>query len=199
MIRINNTLYNFRSSSQIYKYDSINDTWISASSDFTNIPGVIQGDTLWTDGTDIYCQTANNKISILDQSTLTWGTPQTVVTTANNGYMYWTDGTDVYYSSSTTHKVWDKANKNWVNKTWSGLTNFGGNEVFYYNDEIYARQAASPYNIYKLDKATSTWTQAYTNPMGSNSNFRGARMWDLGGRSTAHTTPWLTGLRRANK
>lgn len=195
IIKINNELYMLNGSIN-YKYDSNTGRWKSVT--ITGRSYSMTGDTLWTDGTDIYWNTSNSKIRILDQTNLAWGSEITINATNSNSYYYWTDGTDVYYSNGSTHKVWDKANKNWINKTWSGLTNFGGNEVFFYNNEVYVRQAAGLYAIYKLNKATSTWTQTYTNPM-SSTNFRGARMWDLGGRSTANTLVWLTGLRRPNK
>ena len=85
-------------------------------------------------------------IRVLNKSTLTWGSNITVASTNVNSYYYWTDGTNVYYSNGSTQKIWDKTNRNWVNKTWTGLTSFNGNEVFFYNDEIYVRSNA--YNIH---------------------------------------------------
>ena len=141
---------------------------------------------------------SSRNISVLNQSTLTFGAAIDTggYTTTTNSYMYWTDGTDIYYSNGSTHRIWNKTTKQWSNKTWSGLTNFSGNEVFYYNNEVYVRSNASGYPIYKL--SNGTWTNTYTNPMNNNS-FRGARMWDLGGRSTANTIPWLQNFRRRNK
>ena len=206
VLKVNGTIYGFAwaGTNKVYKWNSSTETWTDDTSNwnFSNISSThINGDLLWTDGTDIYCQLSNRNISVLNQSTLTFGAAQDTggYTTTTNSYMYWTDGTDIYYSNGSAHRVWNKTTKQWSNKTWSGLTNFGGNEVFFYNGEIYVRQAASPYAIYKLNTSTSTWTQTYTNPMGSSSNFRGARMWDLGGRSTANTIPWLQNFRRANK
>jgi len=207
ILKVNGTIYGFKwgGTNTVYKWNSSTETWTDDTSnwDFSNISSThVYGDNLWTDGTDIYCQLSDRNISILDQSTLTWGTPQrTNYPTVNNSYYYWTDGTDVYYDSSSNHFIWNKSTKQWVAKTWTGMPNnrFNGNEVFYYNGDIYVRGYASPYNIYKLDKATSTWTQTYTNPMGSSNSFRGARMWDLGGRSTANTIPWLQNFRRRNK
>lgn len=194
IIKIGGALYALNYNSGSYKYNQRTDTWDSVT--ITGATSGMKGDTIWTDGTDIYWNTANNKIRVLDQTTLTWGSEITVTSTNSNAYYYWTDGTDVYYSNGTTQRVWNKTSKNWSSKTWSGLNNFNGNEVFVYNGEIYARFQTGTYAFTQL--VNGAWSGTRTNPLG-NSNFRGARMWDLGGRSTANTMPWLTGLRRANK
>ena len=196
IIKINGELYALNSTSGSYLYNSSTDTWSPFT--ITGAGSGMKGDTIWTDGTDIYWNISDDTIRVLDQIDLSWGSNIIINITNSNAYYYWTDGTDVYYSNGNTQRVWDKANRNWVVKTWSGLTNFNGNEVFYYNGDIYVRSAVSSnYPIYKL--SNGTWIDTYTNPGSTKSSFRGARMWDLGGRSTASTATWLTGLRRPNK
>lgn len=154
-------------------------TWDSGST------ANIYGNQIWTDGTDIYHSTSST-ISVYSRANNNW----TTVTFTNdpagpNTYQIWSDGADTYYSSGTTQKILDKSTKTWSDMTWTGLTNFAGTELIHWNNKIYVRQGASPYNFYELNVATHTWTLSseMTNPLtSSRNNFRGARMLSKHGR-----------------
>jgi len=90
------------------------------------------------------------------------------------GSQIWTDGDNIYYSNGTTQKVLDKLNIIWVNKTWTGLTNFSGQYIWKDEDNIYYSNGSVQY---VLDKTTSTWsTKTWTGL----TDFTGGKVWTDG-------------------
>lgn len=85
MIKINGDIYCLNGSST-KKYNPTLDRWepftISGST------YAVTGDTVWTDGTDIYWCTSNTKIRVLDQTNMVWGNEITVASTTRDSYMY---------------------------------------------------------------------------------------------------------------
>lgn len=141
-----------------YVLDKANRVW---SAKTWNGLTSFSGNQIWSDGTNTYCSKSTSSGQyILDKATSTW-TQITWQTYGNViGYAIWSDGIDIYYSSGSTQKVLNTSTSAWENMTWTGLTNFTGSRTFRYNGDIYVIQSASPYEIYKLDISTHTWTNA---------------------------------------
>ena len=173
----------YSNSTNQYVLDKATSTWSQQSWGGT-APSSMTGNNMWTDGTDVYY--SNGSVGyIFDKTTKTWSTSSkaVIVSSSNYGYAVWTDGTNLYFSNGTTQRVYNENTQTWENKTWTGLTSFQGGRIFVYNNEYYAIPNSTPYYMYKLNIATSTWTETTlgTNQP-HNSNFAGNGAWNYGGR-----------------
>ena len=87
----------------------------------------------------------------------------------------WTDGENTYYSNYQKHKIFNKSNLTWENKTWSGdLNYFYGRDIWIDGDNIYYSSGS---NQYVLDKSTSTWS---TKTWVELTSFSGSNIWTDG-------------------
>ena len=90
------------------------------------------------------------------------------------GYDVWTDGTNIYYSHGTNQQAMSASGAGFSTKTWTGLTDFDGNNVWTDGTDIYY---SNDTNQYVLDKATSTWSSKTWNGLTS---FTGNSVWTDG-------------------
>ena len=81
--------------------------------------------------------------------------------------------TRIIYISTTVQYVLDKSTSTWLSKTWSGLTSFGGINIWADGTNIYCSDDT---NQYQLDKSTSTWIDLSNKP----STLEGQYIWTDG-------------------
>lgn len=135
----------------------------------------VHGGSTFTDGTDYYAydsQTTSATISKLVNGQ--WVSQSDITSPGVYGYNVWYLDGHLYADQGSTHKEWDFTNKTWINKTWYGNTNFNGGRVFADKEgNVYqAGNTGTNRYIWKLDKATSTWSQYWN----WGSNIRGDNM-----------------------
>lgn len=132
-------------------------------------------------------------IKILDEGfSNEWSSVSTGVDSID-GENVWTDGENIYYSNGTVQYVWNKTNKTWETKTWTGLTNFYGRAIWVYdaNNIFYSYQS----NQYRLNLTNSTWNSYKWFGL---TNFNGEYVWKLGttvyysAGSTQYQLNWST-------
>lgn len=139
--------------SDSYHWETI--SWVRDN----NIPTpIIDGNNIWTDGTDIYFYNSSNQWYLRYTGDNHWEEIEPNINLS--GDSIWTDGTDIYYSYNTGHYVYDKETKQWSTMTWNGLTSFYGYYVWTDGTDIYYSNNFNYYYI--LDKATKTWTRVNT-------------------------------------
>lgn len=88
----------------------------------------------------------------------------------------WNLDGNTYYSRGTTQLQFDPQTSTWSNKTWYGLTNFGGDNVWTDGVDTYYSYSSSQY---VLNKETSTWS---TKTWGGTRPYSARGIWRLGNR-----------------
>ena len=122
----------------------------------------IAGGTTFTDGTNYYgCSEQGTDATIYKLVNNEWVTQSDITHPGIEGYNIWYLDGHLYADSGTTHREWDFTNKVWVQKLWFGNSNFNGGRVFADKDGNVYQVGNTSTNryIWKLDKATSTWSQ----------------------------------------
>lgn len=122
----------------------------------------IHGGITFTDGTDYYAGiNQNSGVPIYKLVNGQWVSQSDITAYSVHGYNIWYLDGHLYADEGRTHKEWDFTNKTWINKTWYGNTNFNGGRVFADKDGNVYQVGNTSTNryIWKLDKATSTWSQ----------------------------------------
>lgn len=88
----------------------------------------------------------------------------------------WNLDGNTYYSRGSTQLQFDPQTSTWSNKTWYGLTNFGGGNVWTDGVDTYYSYSSSQY---VLNKETSTWS---TKTWGGTRPYSASGIWRLGNR-----------------
>lgn len=131
-----------------------------------------KGDSVWTDGKDIYCGSGSSQF-ILNRSTRSWEDKiQSGISDVSFfGSMVWTDGTKVYHTNGGTLHVLD-------NGRWKGKTNWSispsKNTVWFDGTNVYYSNGTSQY---VLNKETDTWE---TKTWSGLTSFGGSGIWSDG-------------------
>ena len=141
------------------------------------------GENVWTDGTNIF-YSDDQKQYQLDTSSLIWHPKTWNGVTEIYGDKVWTDGTNIYYSATfataggegqqSFQYQLNKSTSTWSEKTWSGLTDFDGSDVWTDGTKIFYSQDQKQY---QLDKSTSTWVSQTWHGL---SDFSGWNVWTDG-------------------
>jgi len=111
-----------------------------------------KGDKVWTDGDNVYI----NKYK-LDKSTNTWN--------LKSDWMYvdadyiWLYKGIVYYSSYSNQYFLNKETDNWEPKTWTGLNNINGNNIWTDGENCYYTLVGPKNKDYILEDDGETWTE----------------------------------------
>lgn len=137
-------------------------TYVLGTSTTASVGYNIVGGTAFTDGTDYYaCTSQGTGAPIFKLVNGQWVSQSDITTVNVEGYNIWYLDGHLYADSGYTHKEWDFTNKTWINKTWYGNTNFNGGRVFADKEGNVYQVGNTSTNryIWKLDKATSTWSQ----------------------------------------
>lgn len=141
------------SNSVHYKFDLVNESVTSNTWNVSN--NNIEGDKIWTDGTDIYCSNGNGSTYLFDKTNKTWSSinfGSGDVSTIYGQYV-WSDGTDVYYGYSGTNYTFHKSDRSWHNDGAPSFSSFDGRYVWTDGTEIYYDNG---YDKKKLDNGS--WT-----------------------------------------
>lgn len=98
------------------------------------------------------------------------------------GKYVWTDGKEIYFSFGTKQYHYKRYEYDsgkatamidtWVDKAWSGLTNFNGNNVWRYNGKTYYSDGDAQYVLDNSTWSAHTWKGL--------TNFVGAKIWKNG-------------------
>lgn len=117
--------------------------------------GMFTGDSVWSDGTNIY----KDSIEVLKGGK--WEKKIWNGLTDFDGEYIWTDGTNIYYSYSasdgTKQYVLNKETDTWEEKTWGGSNDFSAKGVWTDGTNIYS--SATYGGQYVLNKETDTWEE----------------------------------------
>lgn len=135
-----------------------------------------QGDSVWTDGNDIYCGSGSSQF-ILNRTTQSWEDKiQSGISDVSFfGSMVWTDGTNIYHTNGgTIHILKDGV---WKEKTWdiSSVGQYPSNSAVWLDGET-AYYSSGSYQ-YVLNKDTDTWEPKTWNGLTS---FGGTGVWSDG-------------------
>lgn len=129
-----------------YHWETI--SWVRDNNIFTS---AIDGNYIWTDGTDIYF---SKDVQLRYTGDNHWET--VTFNVAIQGDSIWTDGTNIYFSNKDKQFIFDKETKQWSAMTWNGLTSFYGYYVWTDGTDIYHN--TSPTVTFMLDRSTNTWS-----------------------------------------
>lgn len=138
------------------------DTYILGTSTTASVGNNVHGGNTFTDGTDYYaCAAQTEGATIYKLVNGQWVSQSNITSPGVYGYNIWYLDGHLYADQGGTHKEWDFTNKTWITKTWYGNTIFNGGRVFADKDGNVYQVGNTSTNryIYKLDKATSTWSQ----------------------------------------
>ena len=136
----------------------------------------IDGDNVWTDGTNIYYSMGSAQY-VLNKSTSTWTAKTWNITLA--GSQIWSDGDNIYHSSPLGQYVLNKSTGSWNTKTWNGYTPTSGGYVWTDGNNFYYGGSNSNQQ-YILDKSTDTWSKITWNGLPSFGIYTGNYVWSDG-------------------
>jgi hypothetical protein len=135
--KFNGTVYYSNGTEQ---YVLSGDNWEAKT--WSNL-AVFYGDSLFT--TNNYaCVVRTDNLYILYGESSSWSVVSNSITNLEVGCI-WTDGANTYYSNGTEHYKLTGVGE-WETKTWSGLTEFYGYEIFTHNGSCMIHQNKYSYN-----------------------------------------------------
>lgn len=128
--------------------------------------GSIYGNTVWSDGVNLYEGRASSHPFKIDISTGTLTQDTTTgVPGSNYGNFVWSDGVDIYYSSNNVQKKFNKTTRTWDDVTWNllnGAENLNGNGIVRIGNKLYSKRDATD-NLDEVNTANMSVTRVSTN------------------------------------
>ncbi len=153
---------NYFYSKSNYQYLLNGDTWSKVTWNGLNIDGQY----VWTDGTKYYYSNGTTHYEF-NKSTRTWATKTWDGLTSFYGEDVWTDGKNIYCSQTvsspsptertTSHYVLSISSSYWAPMTWTGETNFDGNDVWTDGINYYASNYQYRAQLV-LEPSSHTWS-----------------------------------------
>ena len=118
------------------------------------------GQTVWTDGEEIYISSGQDCQYVLNKETGNWDVKSWNIE-GMVAIFIWSDGTNYYYSHGTDQYVLNKETGNWDVKIWNGIDSFYGNDVWTDGSKIYISEDDGA--NYVLNNETDTWSEQLWN------------------------------------